>query len=372
MAQESRYSKVFVKIWHSKDFRTLSEEGKMLFLYLLTSPHRNMGGFYYLPLPYLCFDVGLDEKRVSKAFKELTDKDMALYDFDAQVVLIKKWFCYNPIENENQAKGLNKQLAEIPKSKLFKPFVNCVKEYCKYIESILKGFDIPSENHSETLPKPYAKPGTGTGSGTETGSELSNIYALGSALAQNHSSGSVEAEKVTATLDDKPPESRPRSPFTSKRQEQLFDEFWAEYPKKRSKGQAEKTWVKIKPDEQLFEAIMTGLKRAKTSVDWTKNGGQYIPYPSTWLNAKGWEDEYKEVSSSGKHQRHTSGYYTPGYAKSQSNRFAGLARNGGTGRVVGGQDRPLGSGNSPPPGDIKKCPGNDSSYQVTGGMPMAR
>ena len=173
MAQESRYSKVFVKIWHSKDFRTLSEEGKMLFLYLLTSPHRNMGGFYYLPLPYLCFDVGLDEERVSKAFEELTDKDMALYDYNTQVVLIKKWFCYNPIENENQAKGLNKQLAEIPKSKLFKPFVNCVKEYCKYIERILKGLDIPSENPSETLSKPYTIPGTGTGtgSGSGTGSE---------------------------------------------------------------------------------------------------------------------------------------------------------------------------------------------------------
>ena len=170
MAQESRYSKIFVKIWHSKDFRTLSEEGKMLFLYLLTSPHRNMGGFYYLPFPYVCFDVGLDEKRVIKAFEELTDKDMALYDYNTQVVLIKKWFCYNPIENENQAKGLNKQLAEIPKSKLFKPFVNCVKEYCKYIESILKGVDIPSENPSETLSKPYTKPGTGTGSGSETGS----------------------------------------------------------------------------------------------------------------------------------------------------------------------------------------------------------
>ena len=195
MAQESRYSKVFVKIWHSKDFRMLSEEGKMLFLYLLTSPHRNMGGFYYLPLPYLCFDVGLDENRVTKAFEELDDRGMAVYDKDAQVVLIKKWFCYNPIENENQAKGLNKQLAEIPKSKLFESFVNCVKEHCKYTETILKGFDIPFENPSETLPKPYAKPGTGTGTGT--GTEDIDICAPDGARANTapNPSGSVEAEK---------------------------------------------------------------------------------------------------------------------------------------------------------------------------------
>ena len=106
-----------------------------------------------------------------------------------------------------------------------------------------------------------------------------------------------------APMDKPSSKSGPRSPFKSGRQEQLFDEFWAEYPKKRSKGQAEKTWVKLKPDEQLFEAIMTGLKRAKTSVDWAKNGGQYIPYPSTWLNAKGWEDDYEEVRSSGNAHR---------------------------------------------------------------------
>jgi len=76
-----------------------------------------MGGFYYLPFPYLCFDIGLDEDRVTKAFQELEDRGMAVYDKDAQVVLINKWFHYNPIENENQAKGLNKQLAEIPKSR---------------------------------------------------------------------------------------------------------------------------------------------------------------------------------------------------------------------------------------------------------------
>ena len=301
MAQESRYSKVFVKIWHSKDFRTLSEEGKMLFLYLLTSPHRNMGGFYYLPLPYLCFDVGLDEKRVIKAFEELTDKDMALYDYDTQVVLIKKWFCYNPIENENQAKGLNKQLAEIPKSKLFKPFVNCVKEYCKYIESILKGFDIPSENPSETLLKPYTKPGTGSGTGS--GTEDKHICASKAArehLAGHDSDENVEADKVTVASDEQPGEkSRSRSPFKSKRQEQLFDEFWAQYPKKRSKGQAERAWVKIKPDEQLFKAILNGLELAKTSVEWLKEGGQFIPYPGTWLRAKGWEDEYKEEAPNG-------------------------------------------------------------------------
>ena len=86
-----------------------------------------------------------------------------------------------------------------------------------------------------------------------------------------------------------------RKPFRSLKQEEAFDQFWRLYPKKRSKGQAEKTWVKINPDDELYKQILSGLENAKKSIDWQKDGGQYIPYPSTWLNAKGWEDEYEKA-----------------------------------------------------------------------------
>lgn len=77
-----------------------------------------------------------------------------------------------------------------------------------------------------------------------------------------------------------------------------FEEFWDAYPRKRSKGQAEKAWSKLKPDEQLHDRIMRAVEQAKTSVEWTKDNGQFIPYPSSWLNAKGWEDEMDEEESS--------------------------------------------------------------------------
>lgn len=297
MSQSSRFSKIYVKIWYSNDFRSLSEDGKLLFLYLLTSPHRNMGGYYPIPIPYLCYDLNLDEDKVRNALDEVNDRQMVIYDYDTQMVLILKWFLYNPIENENQAKGLSKQLAELPHSKLLETFIECVDRYCnKYKEVVLRGLVKPILNPFETLTKPYTKPGTGTGTGT--GVEDIHTCAPDGACVHTiseskQSSGSVEAEEVTATLEDKPSKSGPRSPFKSKRQEQLFDEFWEAYPKRRSKGQAEKTWVKISPDDGLFQVILNGLHCAKRSSDWRKNGGEYIPYPSTWLNAKGWEDEYK-------------------------------------------------------------------------------
>ncbi len=70
-----------------------------------------------------------------------------------------------------------------------------------------------------------------------------------------------------------------------------FETFWKAYPRKRSKGEAEKAWKKLHPDADLLRAILAAIERANRSKDWQKDDGAFIPYPASWLNAKGWEDE---------------------------------------------------------------------------------
>ena len=76
---------------------------------------------------------------------------------------------------------------------------------------------------------------------------------------------------------------------------ELFNQFWQAYPYKKSKGQAEKAWKKINPDETLLNEMLKSIEKAKRSQNWNKDNGEYIPYPATWLNAKGWEDEDIEI-----------------------------------------------------------------------------
>jgi len=75
------------------------------------------------------------------------------------------------------------------------------------------------------------------------------------------------------------------------RQNSSFDVFWKAYPRKVGKGAARKSWTKLKPDEQLFEKILKAVTEQIESSQWTKNGGQYIPHPATWLNQERWDDE---------------------------------------------------------------------------------
>ena len=75
-----------------------------------------------------------------------------------------------------------------------------------------------------------------------------------------------------------------------------FDKFWEAYPKKKSKPVALKAWLKHKPD---IEVVIKSLTIFKKCDQWTKNKGEFIPYPASWLNAEGWNDviETKKTNS---------------------------------------------------------------------------
>lgn len=70
-----------------------------------------------------------------------------------------------------------------------------------------------------------------------------------------------------------------------------FDRFWSAYPKHQSKPQALRAFSKVDPDDELMEQIMNAIEIQKQSDQWTKDGGQFIPLPATWLNNSRWEDD---------------------------------------------------------------------------------
>ena len=73
--------------------------------------------------------------------------------------------------------------------------------------------------------------------------------------------------------------------------ETQFNEFYSKYPRKVKKQDVKKWFQKNKPSSELFSSMMSSLEQFRGSKDWLKDNGQYIPYPSTWLNQRRWEDE---------------------------------------------------------------------------------
>lgn len=69
-----------------------------------------------------------------------------------------------------------------------------------------------------------------------------------------------------------------------------FDRFWSVYPRKVAKQNAVRAWNKLRPDEALTRQILDAVERFKLDPQWSKEDGQFIPYPSSFLNGRRWED----------------------------------------------------------------------------------
>ena len=72
--------------------------------------------------------------------------------------------------------------------------------------------------------------------------------------------------------------------------EEMFEEFWSRYPKKKVKSKAREWYMKHRPSKELHEEILMSLLFFAEDEEWKKDNGKYIPHPTTFLNQRRWED----------------------------------------------------------------------------------
>ena len=94
-----------------------------------------------------------------------------------------------------------------------------------------------------------------------------------------------------APLETKPSEKREAEDENARADDASFDRFWDAYPRKTNRDKARRAFEKLHPDAALMDSIMAAIEAQKRSSQWTRDGGEYIPHPSTWLNGRRWEDQ---------------------------------------------------------------------------------
>jgi hypothetical protein len=77
-----------------------------------------------------------------------------------------------------------------------------------------------------------------------------------------------------------------------------FALFWSAYPKKTAKPSALTAFKKAKINGHLPD-VLSDIEQKAQSDDWTKNSGQFIPNPATYLNQRRWEDITTQQTHSG-------------------------------------------------------------------------
>lgn len=103
---------------------------------------------------------------------------------------------------------------------------------------------------------------------------------------------------LNAKKKNKEQEVRNRvSKETQNAREEMFEQFWVIYPRHTNKKAALQAFLRVNPDDALMQVILAAIEKQRQSAQWTKDGGQFIPHPATWLNGRRWEDEMPSGAS---------------------------------------------------------------------------
>lgn len=129
------YSVVYPQFWTGRTGRTIRELAKTsttgkdvqrVALYLMTSPHANMIGLYFLPILYLCEEVGIDKPDAYSTLAELRRLDFSFYDETSEHVWVKEMarFQIGPALNQRDCKlpAINRMYQNLPANPWLGPF----------------------------------------------------------------------------------------------------------------------------------------------------------------------------------------------------------------------------------------------------------
>lgn len=179
----ARYRKIDPRIWNDAKFRDLSNDGKLVFLFLLTHPHLTALGAMRATVPGLAAELGWLPEAFMEAFREAFAKGLLRHDEKACLVVLPNFIRYNAPESPNVVKSWDKALDLLPECDLKDELIQQVKGFA---EALPEGFrkalpeafakSIANQEQEQDLnPPPLAPPPSGVG---ERGSRLPADWKL--------------------------------------------------------------------------------------------------------------------------------------------------------------------------------------------------
>lgn len=141
----AHYRKIDPRMWNDEKFRTLSTEGKLAFVLLLTHPHMTALGAMRATIPGLAAELG--GKGFAEAFREVFAKGLAKHDEKASCVYLPRFLKYNKPESPNVVKAWAHSIDLIPECHLKSELIQEVKGFAEALP----------EAFGKALPEAFAK-----------------------------------------------------------------------------------------------------------------------------------------------------------------------------------------------------------------------
>jgi hypothetical protein len=274
-----RYSKISPQLWIGDTGRQLREAGSealLVALYLLSNPHANMLGLYYLPVSLMAHETGLRTEGASEGLRRTIEAGFCTYDESSEMVFVHEMARYQIADKlaptDKQCAGIQRDYDALPNN----PFL------AAFYEKYSTAFNLTNRRENRRTSEGASKPLRSQEQEQEQEQELKTFPQT----------------SFTDTHEVLSPKRKNAGP-TDAQTERLY----SLYPRKRDKIDAKKAIRKAAsmvmagdadhPAMQLDDALnylaerLTLYAKHVSGLDRT-----FIPYPASWLNAGSfWDDE---------------------------------------------------------------------------------
>ena len=296
-------NKIQSRLWKDNAFTKLSASDKYAFLYILTSPHRSKLELFYMPLAYMSCDMGITESEAKQSVKNLIKADLIEYDCESNMMLIKNDDCVF-IDAEMSAEEIIAFLNEQPDTflvgtllgKLEKTIDVKIVDAVKSNERVARSLSMKKKDVTEEAPvKSVEKK-------TPNPVEQKPVHVAPVRVEKQEEESEDDSEDEPVEQEDV--EEKPKKKRTSAKKkaekssiEEDFDEIWAHYPRKGSKGTAFKAYkARVTAGEISKEVAMKAVQNFAFVMKSEDREQNYIMLGSTFF---GPNQRFKDYLSDG-------------------------------------------------------------------------
>ncbi|HIH9429038.1 TPA: DNA-binding protein [Klebsiella variicola subsp. variicola] len=241
------YATVSPQFWLGKTGRELRKQGaeaQLVAFYLMTSPHANMLGLYYLPVLYLSHETGLGLEGASKGLRSAIEAGFCSYDVATEMIWVHEMAAYQVGRalkpGDNRCAGVRNEYASLPEN----PFLSSFYERYKADFHLSDKRENPPESEGASK---------GLGSQDQDQEQDQEKDSTGHGFATPPDDHDFAHEKAAG--------DKPSAQMTYPDE---FEQVWSVYPKRaggNSKSDAFKAWNARIRDGTTTAEILAGVER---------------------------------------------------------------------------------------------------------------
>lgn len=238
-------------------------------------------GLYPLQLDLAVLQIGaklVTREQLEEALGILERLDYCEYDEESEWIWIRELAAHQVLESYQPLKEKDWRIRAAQKFYDGLPAIPQLGPFWDHYVDLLR---LTGRRDGQARKRVRPLEGASTGASeapNPTSPDLSGTYPQGDLLEDDDRAEPREARALVV-----------RQPAQLDATLAAFESWWELYPVKTGKGNAREAWLKKKPP---VAQIMDTTRAYLESVEWApkSDGRPAIPYPTTFLNARSWED----------------------------------------------------------------------------------